>query len=74
MMDLRKHVLYLIDSRKQRKKIVALIRCRECNVEVSSGASECPKCGVEHPSSMTHKFYIALGFVAIFFILINLPW
>lgn len=48
---------------------MAITVCRECNVEVSSQAATCPKCGVKNPGrkavSKSTGCFVAIGLVAL---------
>jgi hypothetical protein len=44
---------------------MALIKCKECNKEISSSASKCPHCGVKRPGlAETLASVLAFGFIA----------
>ncbi len=44
---------------------MALVKCKECNKEVSGSAKTCPNCGVKYPKKTSVVTWIVASFLAI---------
>lgn len=54
---------------------MALIKCRECGAEVSSGAKKCPQCGAANPDKTTHLITVVAGSaLMILLVLLAIKW
>lgn len=51
---------------------MALIRCKECDAQVSKSAKVCPSCGISMPGIQTWVLYVGNFIKAIFLIIIAL--
>ena len=42
---------------------MALIKCHECNTEISDTAKTCPKCGTMTKSESSNRIWIAISII-----------
>jgi len=50
---------------------MAIIKCKECNKEISSRAKQCPNCGFSQPKSGLFKIIVFIIVALVLFVIIG---